>query len=48
MTSGDLFSDVTMAPKMLARGKLPMIPRVIRGRREMKRLFAACRKEAAK
>jgi heterodisulfide reductase subunit C len=48
MTSGDLFSDVTMAPKMLARGKLPMIPRVIRGRKQMKRIFAACRKEAAK
>lgn len=43
MTSGDFFSDVTMAPLMLARGKLPLVPKVIRGRKEIKRLFAACR-----
>ena len=43
MTTGDLFSDVGMAPLMLVRGKLP-VPRLIRGRRDVKRIFAACRK----
>ncbi len=44
MTSGDLFSDVLMAPLMLTRGKLPLVPKVIRGRKAVKRIFAACRK----
>ena len=48
MTSGDFFSDVLLAPLMLARGKLPMVPDTIRGRREVKRIFAACRKGAHK
>jgi len=44
MTSGDLFSDITMAPKMLARRKLPLVPKIVRNRGQMKRIFAACRK----
>ena len=44
MTSGDLFSDVTMAPKMLFRGKLPMVPKVVHNRKQIKRIFDACRK----
>ncbi|MBM4017100.1 MAG: heterodisulfide reductase subunit C [Planctomycetes bacterium] len=44
MTSGDLVSDVTLAPRMLVRGKLPLVPKVVRNRRQMKRIFAACRK----
>jgi heterodisulfide reductase subunit C len=45
MTSGDLFSDVTLAPAMMLRGKLPMLPKTIRHRKEMRRLFAACRRK---
>ena len=45
MTTGDFFSDVTMAPLMMARGKLP-IPKLIRGRKDVKRIFANCRKGA--
>ena len=44
MTSGDLFSDITMAPKMLVRRKLPLVPKIVRNRREIKRIFDACRK----
>jgi heterodisulfide reductase subunit C len=44
MTSGDLFSDVLLAPAMMLRGKLPMVPKAISGRKEVKRIFAACRK----
>jgi heterodisulfide reductase subunit C len=43
MTTGDFFSDVTMAPKMMARGKLP-VPRMIRGRKQVKQIFQKCRK----
>ena len=48
MTSGDLVSDVTMAPRMLALGKLPLVPRIIRGRKDLKRIFAACRRKGAR
>jgi len=48
MTSGDLFSDVLLAPVMMARGKLPFIPKTIRNRKEVRRLFAACRKGGAR
>ncbi len=44
MTSLDLLSDVTMAPRMLVRRKLPLLPQVIRGRKEIGRIFKACRK----
>jgi heterodisulfide reductase subunit C len=42
--SGDLASDLGLGPRMLVRGKLPLLPKRIRGRREVKRMFAACRK----
>ena len=42
MTSGDLFSDITLAPAMLARGKLPLVPKVIAGRDEVRRIFDRC------
>ncbi len=45
MAGGDLFSDMTMVPRMLSRGKLPLVPKVIRGRKDVKRIFRACRKE---
>ena len=40
--SGDFFSDVTLAPAMLLRGKLPLIPKVISGRKEVGRIFEKC------
>jgi heterodisulfide reductase subunit C len=46
MTSGDLFSDITMAPKMLIRRKLPLVPKIVRNRKQIKRIFDACRKGA--
>ncbi|HUU90355.1 MAG TPA: 4Fe-4S dicluster domain-containing protein [Phycisphaerae bacterium] len=46
MMSGDLLSDVLLAPVMFAKGKLPLVPRVIPGRKEIRRIFKAClRKE---
>jgi heterodisulfide reductase subunit C2 len=47
MTTGDLLSDVTLAPRMLVRGKL-RLPKIIRGRSDMKRMFRACREGAPK
>ncbi|MBI5208567.1 MAG: 4Fe-4S dicluster domain-containing protein [Elusimicrobia bacterium] len=41
--SGDIFQDLAVAPAMLARGKLPLIPHVIKGRTEIRRIFEACR-----
>ena len=47
MLSADLFSDVTMAPRMMARGKLKLVPKVIRGRKDVARIFKACRRKGA-
>jgi len=40
--SRDFFSDVTLAPAMLLRGKLPLIPKVISGRGEVGTIFRKC------
>ena len=48
MTSGDMFSDMLLAPPMMARGKLPLVPKVIRGRKEVRRIFASCREKGAR
>ena len=45
MTSFDLFSDVLLAPVMLAKGKLPFVPSVIGGRKEIRDIFKACCRE---
>ncbi len=37
--SGDLFSDLGLAVNMLAKGKIKMIPSVVKGRREIRRIF---------
>jgi heterodisulfide reductase subunit C len=47
MKSRDFFSDVTMAPAMLARGKLRP-PKIIHGRKDMHRIFKTCHEEALK
>jgi len=44
LSSLDLLSDVAMAPRMLTRQKLPLKPQVIRGRKDVRRIFQACRK----
>ncbi|BDU78437.1 4Fe-4S dicluster domain-containing protein [Mesoterricola sediminis] len=38
--SRHLFKDVTLAPKMYVRGKLPLLPHLIKGRNALKGIFA--------
>jgi heterodisulfide reductase subunit C len=47
MRSGALLQDAASTPAMLARGKLKLAPRRIRGIREVRRLFAATSREDA-
>jgi heterodisulfide reductase subunit C len=42
--SGDLFSDIGLAFGMLRKGKIKMIPSVVKGQREMRRIFKETRK----
>jgi len=44
LATKDLFSDVTLAPKMMLKGKLKMFSRKIKGRHEVARIFERCRK----
>ena len=44
MGSLDLMSDVALAPAMFARGKLKFAGHKTPGRKEVRRIFAACRK----
>lgn len=37
--SGDLFSDIGLAVRMLKKGKIKLIPSVVRGNREVRRIF---------
>jgi heterodisulfide reductase subunit C len=37
--SGDLFSDLGLAAKMLAKGKIKLIPSVVKSRREIRHIF---------
>ncbi len=39
LASLDFFSDLLVAPAMLKRGKLPLLPHRIRGRDEIRRIF---------
>jgi heterodisulfide reductase subunit C len=48
LKSLDFFSDVTLAPAMLRRGKLPLLPQIIRGRKDVRRIFRACRQGATR
>jgi heterodisulfide reductase subunit C2 len=47
MRSGALFADVESVPGMLARGKLALTPKRIRGLRELRRIFDQCATEKA-
>lgn len=42
--SGDLFSDIGLAVNMLAKGKIKMVPPVVRGRREVRRIFKGAKR----
>ena len=44
MASRDLMSDMALAPAMFARGKLKFAAHKIAGRKEVRRIFAVCRK----
>jgi heterodisulfide reductase subunit C len=43
LASRDFFSDVALAPAMLARGKLHLKSQKVRAKAEIRRIFAACR-----
>jgi heterodisulfide reductase subunit C2 len=45
LRSGALFADVDSVPGMLARGKLALTPKRIRGLRELRRIFDRCSME---
>lgn len=45
LRSGALLDDVTTAPGMMVRGKLPLIPRKIDGVAEIRRIFSLCAAE---
>jgi heterodisulfide reductase subunit C2 len=45
LRSGALFADVDSVPGMLARGKLALTPKRIRGLRELRRIFDQCAME---
>lgn len=37
--SGDLFTDIGLAVEMLRKGKIKLVPSLVRGRREIRRIF---------
>ena len=43
LSTGDLLQDVSLVPAMIAKGKLSLLPEGIKGRRAVKKLFAAAR-----
>jgi len=43
LASMDLFSDLALGPAMFFKGKLPLKPHLIKGRKEVKRIFSECR-----
>ena len=45
--TGDLWSDAGKLPMMLKKGKLPLIPKTVRGGAERKRLFERARRASA-
>jgi heterodisulfide reductase subunit C len=47
LRSGALLQDVAVVPAMLERGKLPLLPKRIRGVAEVRNIMAACAREQA-
>jgi heterodisulfide reductase subunit C2 len=48
LRSGALFADVVAVPGMMARGKLALTPKRIRGWRELRRIFDKCAGEKSR
>ena len=42
--SGDLFSDIGLAVEMLRKGKIKLIPSVVKSHRELRRIFKETKK----
>jgi hypothetical protein len=47
LASMDFFSDLTLAPRMMLRGKLKLKAHKIKGRKEIGRIFELCRRQEA-
>jgi len=45
LRSLNLFSDLFLGAKMFLKGKLALIPKLIKGRSEIKRIFSEARRE---
>jgi heterodisulfide reductase subunit C len=45
LRSGHLFQDMQLAPALLRRGKLPLLPGVIRGQKEVVAIFRKTKKK---
>ncbi len=45
LRTGHLLQDVLMAPKLMARGKLSVLPHGIEGKEAVRRIFEKCEKE---
>jgi heterodisulfide reductase subunit C len=51
LRSGDLFHDVNLGPKMLLKGKLPLLPHTSKNREKLREIFRkaeACEMEAGR
>lgn len=48
LTSLDLFGDITLAPLMMAKGKLPLKSHKVKRQKDIDRIFAATRKRGGR
>lgn len=46
--SGDLFSDIGLAAQMLRKGKIRLVPSLVRARREVRRIFKESKREGGR
>jgi heterodisulfide reductase subunit C len=46
LRSKDFFQDLTMAPKMFSRGKLPIFPESVKNRKNIQDIFKKSKKES--
>lgn len=45
LRSGNLFQDIQLVPAMLQKGKLPLLPEMIKGRKEVSAIFSKTKKK---
>jgi heterodisulfide reductase subunit C len=45
LRSGNLFQDVQLVPALIQKGKLPLIPEMIKGRKEVSAIFSKTKKK---